>query len=306
LVSLSDHWEGQQTEIDGIYAQILQDASEVLALFSCPSSTKSLSRSFIFRLGTTQRDARGIDFPPFVQVDLQDISIDSQDFSSVGNQTWGSSCILAELIALSPSEYLPSAYRRSSVKVLELGAGTGLVSLTVAKVLESFPTLSGEVVATDFHPSVLGNLRENVRGNFPTESSILSVQPLDWSWFVKKNQPRVDYGRFDLIIGADIIYELDHAVWIKSCVETCLLKPEGEDLQDQPSFHMIIPLRRTHKKELGTVERVFDVVQWVHVCPASVNWTLGILIVDDMVRQAHSDDREDVAYKHYRIGWGVV
>jgi len=306
LISLSDRWEGQQSTLFEIYQQVLQDASQVLALFSGPSSVTSFFRNFIFTLGKLETDAGLIHPPPSVQVELRDLSIDSQDFSSVGNQTWGSSCILAELIALRPGDYLPSAYQRLSIRILELGAGTGLVSLTIAKILSLFPTINAEVIATDFHPAVLANLLENTRRNFPSRVSTLSVRPLDWSSFINTKRLQREYGLFELILGADIVYEADHAAWIKSCVEICLAKPEGEDLQDQPSFQLLIPLRRTHKEESGMIEMIFGLVKWVRGHSSLVNWTLGILSVKDIFRRVHSDNWEDITYRHYRIGWGVV
>jgi len=302
LISCSDAW--QEPRASEKYDHVLQEASRLLALFSGPSTASSLTRKFTFSLGLIPGGTSFPTMPDALEVVLRDISIDSQDSSSVGNQTWGSACILAEMIANNPAGYLSSAFRRRAIDVLELGAGTGLVSLVVAKLLSLHLQTSASVVATDFHPSVLNNLEENVKINFPGKTSpILSVRTLDWSMWDRVGDDWDHH--FDLIIGADIIYESDHARWIKQSVEHYLAKPEGEGLIEQPSFHLIIPLRRTHQMESQTVETVFTTVRWVEATD-SQEWALGILNVQNISRPAHTNDREDVMYRYYRIGWGVA
>ncbi|KAF8468555.1 hypothetical protein JB92DRAFT_3059263, partial [Gautieria morchelliformis] len=283
-------------------------------------------------------------------------------------------------------------------RALELGAGTGLASLVLGKVLErirsmdrqceepiSFdtrpvPLVVDAVFATDFHPSVLANLRFNFAVNFPAASinsqspvdndnntgishtsccaPNMVVLPLDWSvihslthpishpvgketfessaqdtkWpndadalfqsrpqtshpvldqtdLIRDQQqvlannadiltsatpsstssiaPQLDIP-FDVIIGADIIYEHSHALWVRACVERFLRKHTrpssqadeytiqapatalpGHSYQSDTSplrtnqrpipalFHLIIPLRRTHAVESRSVEEVF-------------------------------------------------
>jgi len=303
IISSSEFW--QEENINEKYDSVLQQASRLLALFSGPSTTSSLTRRFVFPVGSIPDDLSSDTPSRALEVVLQDISIDSQDFSSVGNQTWGGSCVLAETVAKNPTDFLSSAFHRQSIKVLELGAGTGLVSIVVAKLLRLCPSVPASVIATDFHPSVLSNLEMNVRMNFSAEPHpILCVQPLDWSSPDRTGDGGINH--FDLILGADIIYEADHARWIKGCVERYLIKPADEDLVNQPAFHLIIPLRRTHQMESVSVEKVFGTVGWVKDAPESPGWTLGILSVQDISRAAHSNDRENVTYKYFRIGWGVI
>lgn len=359
------------------------------------------------------------DEPSGLSVILRDAPLESSDFSSVGAQTWGGSCILAEMIAENPqnfsiyprknAELCPTRLRTNSApfRALELGAGTGLASLVLGKVLgrirgghcqgrSSFMCPDSEVasavdtvIATDFHLSVLANLRSNFAVNFPpglfdSETHIdghndgverssfniaglqapnMVVLPLDWSVihslvdpcpsssqmgsslgssnlqdtltnemsilhddiptalrhktfqletqtnhmsdqteiicgpqeFPDKTIPcpvpsQLEITPFDLIIGADIIYEHMHARWVRSCVERFLRKPTRPlsradhivirppvaavpapgtssaseplpSLTDQhPSialFHLVIPLRHTHAVESRSVEEVF-------------------------------------------------
>jgi predicted nicotinamide N-methyase len=305
LVACSEIWEDQG--LSDQYDHVLQEASRLLALFAGPSSTSSFMRRFVFSFGPLRAPGPPSLISQPLEVVLQDISIDSQDFSSVGNQTWGSACVLAELVAKSPADYLSAAFHRQAINVLELGAGTGLVSLAVAKFLSLHPSVDANVFATDFHPSVLNNLELNVGLNFPLESkSLISVQSLDWSMCGQVGVRDDWVQHFDLILGADIIYEVDHAKWIKICVQRCLMKPGGEALPDQPAFHLIIPLRQTHEAESQTIEKEFGAVKWAMYAPSGGTWAVGILHVQTVSRPALGNGREDVTYKYYRIGWGAA
>ncbi|QRW24969.1 methyltransferase domain protein [Rhizoctonia solani] len=73
----------------------------------------------------------------------------------------------------------------TGARVLELGAGTGLLSLLVGKLVErahstaSIDSSNFTIVATDYHPAVLENLRAN---------------PLDWSLYLN-GKPTTDLSR---------------------------------------------------------------------------------------------------------------
>ncbi|KAJ2929326.1 hypothetical protein H1R20_g7768, partial [Candolleomyces eurysporus] len=96
------------------------------------ASAGTLHRTFRFPcpspLGTDPGDS---DMGSYVTVSLRDVPLDIQDYGSVGAQTWGGAC------------------------VLKLGAGTGLVSLVVTRIMTQFSSASSEepkveVVATEF------------------------------------------------------------------------------------------------------------------------------------------------------------
>ncbi|KAI5992927.1 hypothetical protein EDD15DRAFT_2196781 [Pisolithus albus] len=76
------------------------------------------------------------------------------------------------------------------------------------------------VAATEFYPSVLDNLRANIDENFAGD-------PSDGDESLRR-------------LAFDIMYEADHAIWIKKkCLERLLLRP-------------MIPLRPTHLLEAGS------------------------------------------------------
>lgn len=311
-------------EID--YESVIQLAASILAVCAGTAAAGAFTRSFTF--GDS------------VSISLQDAPLENGDYGTVGAQTWGSACVLSEMVVEMPQEFgfgrvsaegdLDDGSRR--MRVLELGAGTGLVSLTVGKFLEGKAEEFGygevKVVASDFHPSILSNLRANVVANFPpnslpsVSSLSLSVHRLDWSEVASATDalsPPFDQP-FDLILGADIIYELEHALWIKSCLEKLLrrpllasaITPSDTSLDhDFPvaRFHLMIPLRRTHSLESDTIEQVFPHAE----DPASYdNIGLRLCITKKEVvlceeqpseRRGWRDGAGEVEYAYYVIQW---
>uniref|UniRef100_A0A8C7ZHG0 Protein N-lysine methyltransferase METTL21A n=1 Tax=Oryzias sinensis TaxID=183150 RepID=A0A8C7ZHG0_9TELE len=80
-------------------------------------------------------------------------------------------------------------------RVIELGAGTGLVSI-VAALLGAHVTVTDRLPALDF-------LSANVKANLPPDSHDAAViSELTWG----EGLERYPAGGFDLVLGADIIY----------------------------------------------------------------------------------------------------
>ncbi|KAF7791143.1 hypothetical protein EIP86_002154 [Pleurotus ostreatoroseus] len=314
---------------------VVQQAARLLAVCAGAASAGLRTRTFVFpgtgRSRSSSRSpgtitpvaAADITHNPSlaaleVRVQITDIPLDNQNYDSVGAQTWGGACLLADMIVGAGSETdvsLPlgtSAERTRPLRVLELGAGTGLVGVTVGKLLK-MRRVQTEVVATDFHPDVLENLRHNFATNLSQQNDILTtcVEFLDWSIFpsqtLQQNQPSSLAERFDVIYGADIIYELEHARWIKTCVELLLRKPDpsSQALTEVPRFHLVTPLRKTHIAESHTVEDVFSFADGVHsdgVTGAHV--VLAITAKEEIVCwDLWNESAKEVEYVHYTITW---
>ena len=149
---------------------------------------------------------------------------------------------------------------------------------------------------------MIENLRKNVEMNFPgsvanDQCVDVSVCRLDWSEYASTEDNTM--GKFDLVIGADIIYETDHAKWIRSCLDKLLecSKPR------QSFFHLLIPLRKTHSAESKTIDDVFGRIGNTAVDrSASSLTTLESMTIS---KAAFSGDRaaEDVHYAYYKIGF---
>jgi hypothetical protein len=261
-----------------------------------------------------------------VRVQLTDVALRNDDFASVGAQTWGSACVLAEMIAEAPARFGlcctgpdddgadggGGGGASLNTRVLELGAGTGLVSLTIGRILEKSherDSQRGEVIiASDFHPTALENLRLNIQRNFPLKEDGTDSEPgynlsisahfLDWEDAANPTRAlQAPFDEpFDEVFGADIVYELEHAMWIKACL-TRVLGLTGR-------FHLVIPLRERFARESATVERVFPHAEDMHPV-MEVGPNLCITQKEGVTCEAWPDGKGEVEYVHYTIQWAV-
>lgn len=98
---------------------------------------------------------------------------------------WPSSRVLAHAML---------TFEIAGLRVLEVGCGLGLASLVVHR-------RGGDVTASDCHPLAAAFLLENLRlNNLPP----MKYLPGDWA----RANPAL--GRFDLIIGSDVLYDRAH------------------------------------------------------------------------------------------------
>ena len=313
LISQAESWNAGATETSSLQDRetLIQEAASLLAICSGTAAAGVVVRDFVFiaRYSTESRK---------LKVHLTDIPLDNRDYSSVGAQTWGGACVLAEMITGDPQRFglLCLSDWRKDLRILELGAGTGLVSLTVGKLIEHAPLREEapvvDILVTDYYPSVLANLESNVQSNFPASSIseqfgktiCISTHRLDWSLFTTTSPPSSPFHEpFDIVLGSDIIYEARHASWIKSCLETLLRKPTPNQSGPSPLFHLVIPLRSTHSVESGTVEKIFPRVEGV-ACQEGENLELRILSKETFFCDAGDGLGVDqIEYAYYVVGW---
>ena len=137
-----------------------------------------------------------------------------------------------------------------------------------------------------------------------TESN-LPIQSDSGRRFQPETVPNILSTSFDVIFGADIVYEVQHAVWIRDCLKSLLSQPGC--LNEGPVFHLVIPLRPTHTFESCTVEEVFGSGDRVLEGPQR---GLTILSKESIICEAYGDGRvershadDDVEYVYFRIGW---
>ncbi len=98
---------------------------------------------------------------------------------------WPSSIVLANHMA---------NYNIDNKRILELGCGMALSSLLLNE-------RDADITATDYHPEVAGFLKRNVQLNNKKE---IAFERVDWA------NDKSDLGKFDLIIGSDLLYEDQH------------------------------------------------------------------------------------------------
>ncbi|KAH9046827.1 putative methyltransferase-domain-containing protein [Lactarius hengduanensis] len=277
-------------DADGVET-LVQSAAALLAICAGAASAGTRTRTYAF----------GGSVP--VRVQLTDVALRNDDFGSVGAQTWGSACVLAEMIVEEPARFGlgggPPDAAAAMVRVLELGAGTGLVSLTIGKILDRCGR--AEIVASDFHPLALENLRLNIENNNPCSDScglpLVSAHFLDWQEAADPaNALEAPFDvQFDEVFGADVIYEVEHAAWISACLKR-LVRLTGR-------FHLVIPIREGFARESTAIERLFPRVEDMH----RVEPTLCITQKESIICEAEPDgaagSRGDVEYAHYTIQW---
>jgi predicted nicotinamide N-methyase len=140
------------------------------------------------RLGDHDYRIRSLtDLQQFADPDhhAQRLGISSAQWSLFGH-VWPSGRLLAEAMA---------THDIAGKRILELGCGLGLASLVLHQ-------RGADVVASDYHPLAETFLAYNAALNgLPA----VAYRTLRW------DTPNETLGRFDLIIGSDVLYERDHA-----------------------------------------------------------------------------------------------
>ncbi|RPD61990.1 hypothetical protein L226DRAFT_535366 [Lentinus tigrinus ALCF2SS1-7] len=293
---------------------LIRASAALIAICAGTSAARTFTRRYQFSSPLLTSD---------IEVQVRDVPIAvDEDTATVGTQTWGGACLLAEMMVENPGRFGLSEDvlgRAGRLRVLELGAGTGLVSLALSQYLTARSLASKrsqasvEVIASDYHPLVLDNLRYNMKTNFPDgapASISFSACALDWSLYSPVAAPIAVPSfeePFDLILGADIIYERTHASLIHDCVASLLRRPTTGAL---PRFHLVMPLRPTHTGESQTVQEVFPPTpgfdsHHVVACQKSarMDWRLCVLEQETIVCEAGEGVQAEVEYSHYVIGW---
>ncbi|OCH89757.1 hypothetical protein OBBRIDRAFT_793983 [Obba rivulosa] len=299
----SDIWlsaSDSDTDADA-RASLVDDAAALLSSFTSEEEEgdEAITRPFDFPKG----EADGT-----VHVELNDAPLLNDDHTSVGLQSWASAIILAERMCTAPSTFGLSASSLKTTqaesggpRVLELGAGTGLLSIVAAKLFETDDSVTPTIVATDYHPSVLANLSVNIEINFPSASpSPVSVLPLDWEHPVYDGTLAAP---FDAVLAADCVYHPSHARWIRDCVTDTLARPHGV-------FWMIMALRLTgrHEGMYETVEAVFPRANAGTGAGSEAEGKrdglrLAILDVQHLGRKEGVGRVDEGGYRLFKIGW---
>ncbi|KAF2722521.1 hypothetical protein K431DRAFT_266542 [Polychaeton citri CBS 116435] len=119
---------------------------------------------------------------------------------TTGFRTWEASLHLATYL-LSSREMRNAIAAKS---ILELGAGTGFLSILSAKILGA-----KHVTATDGDEGVVEALKENLFLNGLDESEAVNVSVLRWGYSLKGSWVQDDcvMWPYDVVIGADITYD---------------------------------------------------------------------------------------------------
>ena len=121
--------------------------------------------------------------PPSADALIDEEAFDEDEFLPYWAELWPSGLALARVVA---------ELDLTGKRVLELGAGLGLPSLTAA-------LRGADVLATDWAEDAIALLRENAERN----GIVLRAERLRW----EEPAPLVDASPWDLVLGADLLYE---------------------------------------------------------------------------------------------------
>ncbi|AMD19174.1 HBR273Wp [Eremothecium sinecaudum] len=151
---------------------------------------------------------------------------------NLGLKTWGASLILSQKIL----------QIHSRTKVLELGAGTGLVGISYAL---SHSESNSQIILTDL-PEIVPNLKKNIRLNGLQN---VHATVLDWT-NPKSFLDEFGEEKFDTILIADPIYSPKHPYWLVAMIKK-FLASDG-------IVYLEVPIRAKYKAERELLWNLLD------------------------------------------------
>ncbi|KAI3588901.1 hypothetical protein IWW34DRAFT_814114 [Fusarium oxysporum f. sp. albedinis] len=213
------------------------------------------------------------------------------DFEDVGLQSWGASIVFSDLMCTDPERFgLTNLDPTEHNRIIELGAGTGLVSLVLGKLMPALGINDSKIIATDYHPAVLSNLESNISINYPSPSPV-QASPLDWADF--SNSAPFDVPA-TMLFATDVVYAPEHARWLRDCA-TRLLSDDGV-------FWLLVTIRPNGKfAGIGdTVEAAFAERDRVR---GKNGRRLDILERQKLDKRSGVGRGDESHYELFRIGW---
>ncbi|KAK3326721.1 putative methyltransferase-domain-containing protein [Apodospora peruviana] len=253
------------------------------------SEDDSLCREFEFSL--SDDGAQSV----CIQLNDRIAGCNSSDHTDVGLQTWGASIVFCQMFCEDPSRFNMAS--SSPQRIVELGSGTGLVSLVLGKLLQR----PSAVVATDYHAAVIENLRRNIAVNFPETSGLSScpVQACHLDWAEKQPGPNWPLGdsKANVLFATDVVYALEHAMLLYDCASR-LLAPDGV-------FWLLQTVRENGRfaSIADTVEAVFPTCEGEE-CPGKTGTRVLKILSTERTEKRKGIGRGDESfYNLFRIGW---
>lgn len=249
----------------------------------------SFMRSFSFDTHIPEHSKREIK----VQLNDELAGTDDTDYQDVGLQSWGASIVFSEIMCASPVRFgLADIPSTPDTRIVELGAGTGLVSLVLGRLLASLNVRDSKIIATDYHPAVLDNLQSNIALNYPKHGPLsVSASLLDWA--SPSNEHPFDVPA-SMLLATDVVYAPEHARLLRDCA-TQLLSDTG-------TFWMLITIRPEGKFAgiLNTVESAFTASDRPR---GKSGRRLEILERERLDKRSGVGRGDEDGYELFRIGW---
>jgi predicted nicotinamide N-methyase len=228
IVSSTLSWIEDEELKDSIWTA----ASARLSERSGRNAMPSMTRTFVVA------DATGLDF----NIHLHEPTL-TQD--NLGLKTWSSAVLMSQRLH-NVRSLLPQRFDR----VLELGAGTGLVGIAAAS------TWNCHAVLTDL-PEILPNLRRNVdlnRDLIATRLGKVETRALDWA--DEADVASDEENKFMVILAADPIYSPDHPRLLVNAVRRWI------SWSPQARFVVELPLRDRYDAERRQLRKVLHEMEF--------------------------------------------
>jgi hypothetical protein len=257
------------------------------------------TRDFTFAL-SGKDDGRYRDYTPIcVRVNDGLAGQKGADHTDVGLQTWGAAVVLCQMMCDDAARFgLTRAALGEEPRVVELGAGTGLVSLLLGMLLPRVGVERATIVATDYHPTVCENLRQNVVLNYGEcpEGRTVLARKLDWAdEKLSKDWPLAGDGKADLLIATDVVYAAEHARMLYGCASR-LLTAEG-------TFWLVATVRQNGR--FNGVDKTVEDVFCDEARPRepATGKRLTILESQNLDKRNGVGRGDETFYKMFRVGW---
>ena len=261
----------------------VDDAAFILSSFSdSPTNDEdeALTREFSFQTSSGKT----------IGFQINDAPLTGADHTDVGLQSWGASIVFSELMCNEPARFGLDKLSQDA-SIIELGAGTGLISLTLGKLLPSMGS-DARITATDYHPTVLENMKYNIKTNMGERDAAVEAELLDWA-----SPPPALAQSAAMLFAADVVYAPEHAAWLRDCAAH-LLAPGGV-------FWLIVTVR-SHGKFEGipaTAETAFASYESTRRADGRV---LKILKKEMLDKKRGVGRGDEHGYMLFQIGWSAA
>lgn len=219
---------------------------------------------------------------------------------AVGVQTWAAAIVLSDLLVTRGGDIHErlSSSSSSPLKVMELGAGTGLVGLVCARLLQrlaSPQTTPHQVILTDYHPLVLANLERNVQANSASQPFTpdvdVTTMHLDWS----ASHDNGYAASQDLLVAADVVYSPTHAQWLYTTICALLAR------NDASRAHILNAKRMQGRfGEWGLVDGTDAAFDAGFVADG---WKMTVLRRVDLPKQKGLGRSDESGHVWWTLGW---
>lgn len=265
-------------ESDSDKEAVWESASKRLAERSGRTALPSVSRTFSIPVD----DPRST-----IDIKLHEPSLTGDN---LGHKTWVASYLLAKRLPDLLPRHFPAITRSTLTdpnpqnphpnpnpnpdpdptprrpRILELGAGTGLVGIAASALFQTTTHL------TDL-PAILPNLTHNIASNahLTAGGSTVTAAPLDWSDFSSSssltdknhhgsgngNERPPSHHPFDLILASDSLYAPQHPSWLTDVIGAFLRHNDGHN--NSARVMIMLPFRSVGKAPgQGSVEEAHE------------------------------------------------